>query len=215
VAGERESGFAGVIVSSPNGVEALFEGLARVRLDVRIFAGTLVAAIGTGTAQRLIERGVRPDIVPDRARAEGLIEALGARGVLGRRWLQIRADEGRELLGGAIAGAGGELELVVGYQTVRPSVPALLLASLQPVENGGEGYDAICFASGRTARHFLETTGEAFGDALARAQLARAKVIAIGPVTGDAIGALGIRVDAVATEQSEAGLRDAVLATLG
>ncbi|PRQ09253.1 uroporphyrinogen-III C-methyltransferase [Enhygromyxa salina] len=203
--------FAGVIVSSPNGVEALFEALARAQLDVRIFAGKLVAAIGTGTAERLIERGLRPDIVPDRARAEGLIQALRDRQVLGRAWLQIRADEGRELLGQAIAKAGGQLTLVVGYQTVRPAVPGLLLASLQPVDEGGEGYDAICFASGRTARHFLETTGEVLGDERARAHLARAKVIAIGPVTADAITALGIRVDAVATEQTEAGLRDAVL----
>jgi uroporphyrinogen III methyltransferase/synthase len=207
-----------VIVSSPNGVEALFEALARVHLDVRIFAGKLVAAIGTGTAERLIERGLRPDIVPDRARAEGLIKALRDherhRGLLGRAWLQIRADEGRELLGRAIAKAGGQLELVVGYQTVRPSVPALLLASLQPIDEGGEGYDAICFASGRTARHFLETTSEAFGEARARAHLARATVIAIGPVTADAIEALGVHVDAVATDPSEAGLRDAVVATL-
>lgn len=207
-------GFAGFIVSSPNGVEALFEALARAELDVRIFAGKLVAAIGTGTAERLIERGLRPDIVPARARAEGLIEALREHQALGRAWLQIRADEGRELLGQAIAEAGGELELVVGYQTVRPTVPELLLASLQPVDEGGEGYDAICFASGRTTRHFLETTGEAFGDARARAHLARAKVIAIGPVTAEAITALGVRVDAVATHQSETGLRDAVLAAL-
>ncbi|WP_052545971.1 uroporphyrinogen-III C-methyltransferase [Enhygromyxa salina] len=206
--------FAGVIVSSPNGVEALFDALARAQLDVRIFAGKLVAAIGTGTAERLIERGLRPDIVPARARAEGLINALRDHGALGRAWLQIRADEGRELLGQAIAKAGGQLELVVGYQTVRPTVPNLLLASLQPVDEGGEGYDAICFASGRTARHFLETTGEAFGNARARAHLARAKVIAIGPVTADAIEALGIRVDAVAEQQTEAGLRDAVVATL-
>jgi uroporphyrinogen III methyltransferase/synthase len=206
--------FCGLIVSSPNGVEALFRALDRGGLDVRHFAGKQVAAIGTGTAEALRERGLLADIIPARARSEGLIDALRERDLLGQRWLQIRADEGRSLLGRALTKAGGSLELVVGYQTVRPTVSPLLLRSLAPVDEGGEGYDAICFASGRTARHFLETTTEAFGEQRALAHLARAKVIAIGPVTRDAIAALGVEVDAVAEEPSEAGLLAAVLASL-
>jgi uroporphyrinogen III methyltransferase/synthase len=206
--------YCGVIVSSPNGADALRDALARLELDTRCLAGKLLAAIGTGTAERLREHGLRADIVPRHARAEGLVDALREREQLGGAWLQIRADEGRELLGRAVAKAGGRLELVVGYQTIRPAVSPLLLDSLRPIDAGGEGYDAICFASGRTARHFLETTGEAFGQATALEWLQRAKVIAIGPVTADAITELGIRVDAVAAEQSEAGLLAAVLATL-
>ncbi len=204
------SDYAGVIISSPNGVEALFAGLARSNLDARAFAGKQVTAIGTGTANALIDRGLRPDLVPDRARSEGLIATLREHGLLEARWLQLRADEGRDLLGKAIAKAGGRLDLIVGYQAVRPRVPALLLNSLLPVERGGEGFDAICFASGRTARHFLETFGEAHGEAAARDSLARTKVVALGPVTADAIAALGVRVDAVAEQPSEQGLCDAV-----
>jgi uroporphyrinogen III methyltransferase/synthase len=206
--------FCGVIVSSPNGADALLDALVRLDLDARCLAGKQLAAIGTGTGERLREQGLRADIVPRSARAEGLVEALRERGLLTGTWLQIRADEGRELLGHAIAKAGGQLELVVGYQTIRPAVSPLLLDSLRPVDADGEGYDAICFASGRTARHFLETTGEAFGQATALEWLQRAKVVAIGPVTADAIAELGVRVDAVAAEQSEAGLLAAVLATL-
>lgn len=206
--------FAGVIVSSPNGADALLDGLARVDLDTRSLAGKQLAAIGTGTAERLREHGLRADIVPRHARAEGLVDALRERGLLSATWLQIRADEGRDVLGRALADAGGRLELVVGYQTIRPAVSPLLLDSLRPVDEGGEGYDAICFASGRTARHFLETTGEAFGQANALEWLQRAKIIAIGPVTADAIAQLGVRVDAVANAQSEAGLVAAVLGTL-
>lgn len=202
--------YAGVIVSSPNGVDALVAGLARARLDARAFAGKQVAAIGTGTAEALIQRGLVPDLVPDQARSEGLIDTLRERGLLGVRWLQLRADEGRDLLAKAILEAGGSLELIVGYQTVRPRLPAMLLSSLLPVDRGGEGFDAICFASGRTARHFLEIFGEAHGDDVARDLLSRAKVIAIGPVTAAAIEALGVRVDAVANEQSERGLAEAV-----
>ena len=35
-----------------------------------------VAAIGPGTARALRERGVEADVVPERAVAEGLVEAL-------------------------------------------------------------------------------------------------------------------------------------------
>ena len=38
-----------------------------------------VAAIGPGTARALRERGVEPDVVPERAVAEGLVEALARR----------------------------------------------------------------------------------------------------------------------------------------
>ncbi|MFO7567706.1 MAG: uroporphyrinogen-III C-methyltransferase [Enhygromyxa sp.] len=206
--------YDGLIVSSPNGVEALVAGLARAGLDARAFAGKQVAAIGTGTAEVLIQHGLRPDLVPDAARSEGLIDALRERGLLGARWLQLRADEGRPLIPNAIAEAGGSLDLIVGYRTARPRIPALLLSSLLPVERGGEGFDAVCFASGRTARHFLEIVGEAHGEALTRELLAQAKVVAIGPVTAAAIEALGVRVDAVADEQSERGLADAVARAL-
>jgi uroporphyrinogen III methyltransferase / synthase len=207
--------YEGVIVSSPNGVAALFAGLAKAQLDARAFAGKLVATIGTGTAEALREHGLLADLVPEQASSEGLIVSLRERGLLDARWLQVRADEGRSLLGLAIAEAGGALDLIVGYRTVRPPVPALLLRSLLPVEAGGEGYDAICFASGRTARHFLETMGEAVGEEPARDSLAKARVVAIGPVTAAAIEALGVRVDAIAREQSEQGLADAVLRVLG
>ncbi|NVB40799.1 uroporphyrinogen-III C-methyltransferase [Pseudenhygromyxa sp. WMMC2535] len=211
---ESLASLRGVIVSSPNAADALFEALDRLELDVRSLAHLQVAAIGTGTARRCQARGLRPDIIPDRARAEGLIDALDARGLLGARWLQIRADEGRALLGRAIAAAGGELVLTVGYRTIRPEVPALLLRSLRAAADGGEGFDAVAFASGRTARHFLETLGEGLGEDEARALLAAAKVVAIGPVTADAIAALGVRVDAVSKTPSEAGVVAAIVECL-
>jgi uroporphyrinogen III methyltransferase / synthase len=202
--------YAGLIVSSPNGVEAVYASLERADLDARVFAGKPILAIGTGTAEALRARGLRADLIPEQARSEGLIEALRERKLLDQRWLQVRADDGRDLLARAIAAAGGELELVVGYRTIRPKLPALLLRSLLPVEHGGEGFDAICFASGRTARHFLDSFAEAHDEGLARAALAASKVVAIGPVTADAIAALGVRVDAVAEEPSEAALASAV-----
>ncbi|MBL9102013.1 MAG: uroporphyrinogen-III C-methyltransferase [Myxococcales bacterium] len=207
--------YDGVILSSPNGVRAWFDALAGVGVDVRILHGKCVAAIGTGTANACWERGIRADIVPTAARSEGLVHELRARNILNRRWLHVRADEGRDLVGEAIHAAGGTYALVVGYRVVRPRVPALLVRSLLPPEQGGEGCDAVCLASGKTARHFVETLGEAHGEAAARELLARAKVLALGPVTAAAVRALDIRVDAVADDLTDQAMLAAVLTTLG
>lgn len=207
--------YDGLVLSSPNAVAAFFDALARCELDVRALAGKQVAAIGTGTAHRCREHGLRPDVVPEVARAEGLIEALRGRDLLGARWLHVRADEGRDLLARAVQDAGGALDLVIGYRTVRPEVPPLLLRSLLDPADGGEGFDAVCFASGKTARHFLETVSAAHGEARARELLSRGRVIALGDVTRAAIEALDVRVDTVAASPSDRSMLAAVIDQIG
>lgn len=209
------SAHAGVIVSSPRGARALLEGLARNRLDVRALAGREVIAIGAATVEACVSGGLRPDRVPTQATSEGLVELLRERDELGRRWLQVRADEGRDLLGQAIRAAGGVLDLVVGYSTTRPAVPELLLDSLRPSDEGGEGFDAIVFASGRTAKHFLLTLGERFGPEAPRRWLAASSVIAIGPVTAEALVGMGLRVDAIAEQPSDDAMMQVLLDRLG
>ena len=65
-------GYDLVCVTSPNGADLLLDRLR----DARELAGITVAAIGPGTARALRARGVEPDVVPERAVAEGLVEAL-------------------------------------------------------------------------------------------------------------------------------------------
>lgn len=204
----------GVILSSPNGVRAFFDALDGADLDARALAGTTVAAIGSGTAAACRTRGVIADLVPERARAEGLVNALREQGWLSRRWLHVRADEGRALLGEAIEAAGGRYSLVVGYRTVRPEVPPRLLLSMRAPDDGGEGFDAVIFASGRAARHFLETLGEELGPELARERLAAARVVCLGPVTAAAVEALGVRVDATADAPTDEAMLEAVCRVL-
>lgn len=197
-------------------MSALFDALARAEIDARALAGKVVAVIGTGTAHACEARGLRPDLIPKRARAEGLIKGLDARGLLGRRWLHLRADEGRDLLGPAIQAAGGSYELVVAYRTVRPEVPRLLLESMRATADGGEGIDAVCFASGKTARHFLESidAGLCEGAGLRLLAATRAKIIALGPVTAGAIEALGLPVHEIASDFTDEAMVAAVVQSL-
>ncbi|MFV8753606.1 uroporphyrinogen-III C-methyltransferase [Nannocystaceae bacterium ST9] len=202
--------YAGVIVSSPRGAEALLEGLARVGRDVRALAGRQVIAIGAATFQACLAGGLRPDLVPTLATSEGLVELLASHRLLDRRWLQVRADEGRDSLAAALRAAGGRLDVIVGYSTLRPRVPELLLESLRPSDEGGEGFDAIVFASGRTAKHFFATLAERFDDAEVRAWVSASQVVTIGPVTAAALVDMGVRVDAVAEQPSDEAIERAL-----
>ncbi|MCX4243144.1 uroporphyrinogen-III C-methyltransferase [Paraliomyxa miuraensis] len=188
----------GVVLTSPNGVRAFFGALDEVELDARALAGKHVVAVGAGTAAACRRAGVRADLVPAKARSEGLVELLRAHDLLHARWLHVRADEGRDVLASAVAEAGGTLSLAVGYRTTRPAVPQRLLASLRAPADGGEGFHAVTLASGKTARHLLLTLGEALGDDEARRLLDAAKVVCLGPVTAAEVQALGLRVDAIA-----------------
>jgi uroporphyrinogen III methyltransferase/synthase len=200
----------GVVFSSPNGVRAMFDAVSRQGLDRRVLGGAIVAAIGPETSAALHERGVVADMVAQKARGEGLVELFRDRGLLCKRWLHVRADEGRAVLGRAIEAAGGRYELVVGYRTVRPELPRPLVCSLLEEDRGGDGVDALCFASGKAARHFLESTTEILGADDARACLANARIVSIGPVTTSALAALDIHVDATAEHPGARSMLDAV-----
>ena len=208
-----ETDFDGVILSSPNGVRATFDAMLDAELDLRVLAGKLVAAIGPATARACRERGIVADIVAQRARGEGLVEALGDR--LSRRWLYARADEGRAVVPDAIAQAGGTCEIALAYRAVRPRVPALLLLSMLPASEGGEDVDAVCFASGKTARHFVQTATEHLGEAATQALLRRAAIVSLGPVTTAAIEAMGLSVAATARAPTTQGMVDAITRALG
>ncbi len=204
----------GVIVSSKSGAAALARALGDAGHDARVLAGRRVVAIGRSTAAALRGVGLRADLVPEDARSEGLVAALAERDWLGRRWLHVRADEGRDALGAAIAAAGGSYTLAIAYRTLRPDVPPLLVRSLLPVSEGGEGFDAICFASGKTARHCLATLAEAWGEPKARERIAAARVVALGPVTAEALRELDLPVHATAASPDDDAALRAVIDVL-
>src|SRR4029450_4478826 len=86
--------YALVCLTSPNGVELLFEAMAAAGRDARALANATVAAIGPGTAAALREHGVLADVVPAESVAEAMVEALSEIDVEGRPVLVARAAEG-------------------------------------------------------------------------------------------------------------------------
>ena len=112
----------------------MFERLAAGEppLDARSLAGARVAAIGPGTARALEAHGIRPDVVPERAVAESLAEALEQIPV--SRALVARAAGARDVVPDALRARGAEVDVVALYETVAETPePRLLERPLRPI----------------------------------------------------------------------------------
>ncbi len=89
--------FDWLVLTSPNGVEAMFERLAALNLDARALCGCKVAAVGPATAEALAARSICADLVPDEFTTKALAEAMAtpaatASPATGKRVLLARAD---------------------------------------------------------------------------------------------------------------------------
>jgi uroporphyrinogen III methyltransferase/synthase len=186
-----------VCLTSPNGAHLLFERLRAAGRDARAFAGATVAAIGPGTAAALHEHGIEADLVPERAVAEGLVEAL--EDVPVKRALVARASEARDVLPDALRDRGAEVDVLALYETVAEPLDDGTLAAARTA-------DYVTFTSSSTVRFFLGAAGgeAGFSD--------RTRIVSIGPVTSATLREHGLEPDVEASRHDLDGVLDAVVA---
>jgi uroporphyrinogen III methyltransferase/synthase len=195
-------GYAWLVCTSANGVAAFFErGLAASGLDARALGRLRVAAIGPGTAAAFSERGITPDLVPERYVAEALVEAFPPPDAPGARVLLARAAVARDVLPEGLGSRGYSVEVLPVYRTVRADPDP---AALEAVRAGA--VDAITFTSSSTVDNFCDLVG--------KIPEPQPVVVSIGPVTSSTARARGLRVDAEATEHTIDGLVERILGTL-
>ncbi|HWM11525.1 MAG TPA: uroporphyrinogen-III C-methyltransferase [Solirubrobacteraceae bacterium] len=179
-----------VCVTSPNGAELLLDRLR----DARELAGITVAAIGPGTARALRSRGVEPDVVPERAVAEGLVEALA--GIPAQRALIARAAEGRDVLPEALRARGAEVDVVALYETVAEPLS-------DAARDAAAEADDLLFTSASSVRHFAAAGGALDGP----------RLVSIGPATSEELRSHGAEPDLEADPHTPDGLIEALLRT--
>jgi uroporphyrinogen III methyltransferase/synthase len=177
-----------VCLTSPNGADLLLDRLR----DARELAGITVAAIGPGTARALRARGVEPDVVPDRAVAEGLVEALASVPVT--RALIARAAEGRDVLPDALTARGAHVDVLALYETVPEPLD-------DATREAAAAADYVLFTSASSVRFFAAAGGSLSGP----------KLVSIGPATSEELRAHGAEPDLEADPHTPDGLIEALL----
>ena len=186
----REIGRAAwVVFTSATGVA---HGWAAIQDAGGLPAGVRVAAVGSGTAEAARAAGAPVDFVPRQAIGDVLTAELPL--APGDRVVLLRSDIGREAIATGLRARGAEVADVTAYRTISQADPALAADAL------AQRPDAITFTSPSTVRGFLTAVDL---DALAGAAL-----VAIGPVTADALAPFGRTADAVAEPHTVGGLLD-------
>ncbi len=198
-----------LILTSVNGVQALFDRMARKKLAPATLARLKIAAIGPATRKAIEENGLRVTVTPREYVAESVVRSLHRR-VKGKRVLLVRAKVARDVIPRELRKAGAEVNVVEAYQTVAPESSRRRLLAI--FAHKTRTLDAITFTSSSTVKNFVALLGLRG----ARAALRKAKGHAvhsasIGPVTSATLREFGLPVDIEAAEYTIPGLVAAIV----
>ncbi len=199
-----------LILTSVNGVGALFGRMDKCKVSAAALAGRNIAAIGPATRKAIEARGVEVHVTPKEYVAESVVRAL-ARRVKGKRVLLVRAKVARDVIPRELRNAGASVDVIEAYETVAPESSRKRL--LSALANGARKPHAITFTSSSTVKNFVLLLG------LRRARAALKKTVlrngihsaSIGPVTSATLREFGLPVDIEAREYTVPGLVAAIL----
>jgi uroporphyrinogen III methyltransferase/synthase len=199
--------FDWIVFSSANAAHAFMVALGESGRDARALRGPRLIAVGTATAEKLRQYGIRVDVVPGEFRAEAVVAAITASGpVAGIRVLVPRADIGREVLVDKLRQAGATVTDVVAYRTVLDDTPREHDPDVYRLLLDGN-IDVVTFASPSAVRSFVKIYG-----AEPAADLLKNTVVAvIGPVTAEATRQAGIPVTIQPATYTVAALVDGIV----
>ncbi|MBW4691691.1 MAG: uroporphyrinogen-III C-methyltransferase [Lyngbya sp. HA4199-MV5] len=202
----RLSEFDWLLLTSANSVDYFFERLATQIRDLRALAGIKIAVVGDKTAQKLEQRGLKPDFVPPEFVADSLAAHFPA-SLSGASILFPRVESGgRDVLVKDFTSRGADVTEVPAYQSLCPTtIDPVALAALQ-----ARTVNVITFASAKTVKHFCQLLEQSQPDATWQAWLEGVCIASIGPQTTKACANLLGRVDAEAEEYTLEGLVQAI-----
>jgi uroporphyrinogen-III synthase len=169
-------------------------GAARVAAAAGRHPAVRLAAVGTSTAATLAAGAGRDvEVVPAVQQAAALAGALVERATPGDRLLVALGDRASPALAASLAAAGLHVDVRTAYRTID-----LVPTGPPPAA------DATVFLSGSSVESWVRAYGPD----------APGVVVAIGPSTAAIAAKLFLKVDAVAADQSLAGVVDELVARL-
>ena len=201
------SGYDWLILTSVNGVEALWLRMKKLRLTAKKLRHLQIAAIGPVTKKAIEELGLMVHVVPKEYIAESVVESLHDL-VSGKRVLLARAKVARDVIPRELRKLGAQVDVVEAYETVIPkSSRARLRAALK---NPKRRPNIVTFTSSSTVKNFVVLLGKTRGRDAYIENLRGTKLASIGPVTSATLRELGLPVDIEAKEYTIPGLIRAI-----
>jgi uroporphyrinogen-III synthase len=198
-----------LILTSVNGVEALFERMTKRKLHQSALAHLKIAAIGPATKKAIEKRGLTVSVTPKEYVAESVVASLHKR-VKGKRVLLVRAKVARDVIPRELRKAGATVDVIEAYETVAPESSARRLRAVLASKRKPH---AITFTSSSTVKNFVSLLG------LRSARKALKKTApnhgvhsaSIGPVTSATLREFGLPVNIEAKTFDIPGLVAAII----
>jgi uroporphyrinogen-III synthase len=198
-------GYDWLVLTSVNGVEALWSRVEKLGLTEKAFEHLKIAAIGPATKKAIEKHGLPVAVVPEQYLAESVVESLRPQ-VKGKRVLLARAKVAREIIPRELRELGAHVDVIESYQTVLPQGSRERLRGA--LRNEERRPHVIAFTSSSTVRNFLELLGQD----RTRDRFYGIQFASIGPVTSSTLRELGLPVHIEARQYTIPGLIDGIVA---
>jgi len=193
-----------LILTSVNGVEAVWERIKNLRLPASRLKHLKIAAIGPATKKAIEARGLRVHVVPKQYVAESVVKSLRKR-VAGKRVLLARARVARDVIPRELRKAGAIVDVVEAYETVLPKSSR---DRLRKVLHDPKLCPTIAtFTSSSMARNFVALVGARAAKAAVGKGL---RLASIGSITSATLRELGLPVHVEAKQFTIPGLVQAL-----
>jgi uroporphyrinogen-III synthase len=198
-----------LILTSVNGVEAMWARMKKLRVTKKALGHLKIAAIGPATRKAIEAGGSGVDVVPKEYIAESVVKSLRRR-VKGKRVLLVRAKVARDVIPNELRKAGAQVDVIEAYETVVPkSSRSQLRATLRSSRRRPH---VITFTSSSTAKNFMTLlNGGARSSKKRPDHLKGISLASIGPVTSATLRQLHLGVDVEAKKYTIPGLIAAIV----
>ena len=214
-----------LILTSVNGVAAMWQRLEKLRVPVRNREGygaarrpdsdkirgaaaaerkLRIAAIGPATRKAIEHRGLKVDVMPKEYVAESVVRSLRRR-VRGKSVLLVRAKVARDVIPRELRKAGARVDVVEAYETVVPESSRRRLQAV--LKNPRKRPGVVTFTSSSTVKNFMQLLDKGPQPTL----LEGIQTASIGPVTSATLRQVRLPVNIEAREFTIPGLVSAIV----
>jgi uroporphyrinogen III methyltransferase/synthase len=190
-----------LIFTSANGVTLFFEAIGSMGKDARVFGSAKIAAIGSETAARLAQFGVKADFVPREFTSEQLARGLTDFAPLtGQKVLLLRSEVASDELIQLLTAAGAAVDKTAVYAVEKNPVDCSALRKMLAEKQ----IHWLTFGSPSSVKSFFEQIDAEL------VKSSNARIASIGPVTSRQLQSLGVKVDVEPVEHTIDGLLAAI-----